>query len=138
MLTPQTSPETSSFAVSRSPISPCTPFGALTATASRQLVSPCTASPISAHSTSTCQTCGATFSGTHQHRASNLKRHERTMHRQRSKLKCSEEGCDVEFSRSDNLRKHKKTAHGIEDPLKRESHGKSKRPSDLKEIIVWI
>ena len=136
-LTPQSSPESASFAVSRSPISPCTPFRTSTTT-KLQLISPSTPSPIPAQEASTCVTCGASFTGTHQHRASNLKRHERTMHKRRSKLICSEEGCEVEFNRSDNLRKHKKTAHGIEEPLIRKTHGKKRRSSDLKEITAWI
>lgn len=137
-LTPQSSPESSSFGVSRSPISPCTPFRTSITTNSLTLISPSTPSPTSTQATSTCLTCGASFTGSQQHRASNLKRHERTMHKRRSKLVCSEGGCEVEFSRSDNLRKHKKTAHGIEEPLKRKAHGKKRRSSDLKEITTWI
>ena len=137
-LTPQSSPESSSFAVSRSPISPCTPFRTSITTNSLTLISPNTPSPTAIQATSTCLTCGASFTGSQQHRASNLKRHERTMHKRKSKLVCSERGCEVEFSRSDNLRKHRKTAHGIEEPLKRKGHGKKRRSSDLKAITTWI
>lgn len=136
--TPATSPETNAFAIAPSPISPCTPTHDTKASKLQALVSPCTPSPKTALNTSVCSRCGATFTGNPQHRTSNLKRHERTMHRRRSKLSCPETGCGVEFSRSDNLRKHRKTTHGIEEPLKRQSRGKSRRPSDLKEITTWI
>lgn len=136
--TPTTSPETCAFAIAPSPISPCTPVQGRATSNPSCLVSPCTPSPITAMNTSVCSRCGATFTGNHQHRTSNLKRHERTMHRRRSKLLCPEAGCGVEFSRSDNLRKHRKTAHGIEEPLRRQSRGKTRRPSDLKEITTWI
>ncbi|KAL8824075.1 MAG: hypothetical protein Q9191_005322 [Dirinaria sp. TL-2023a] len=137
-LTPQSSPESSSFAVPRSPISPCTPFRSPISANPFTLISASTPSPTSTQATSTCLKCGASFTGSQQHRASNLKRHERTMHKRGAKLVCAEGGCGVEFSRSDNLRKHKKTAHGIEEPLRRKSHGKRRRSSDLKEITTWI
>lgn len=136
--TPTTSPETSAFAIAPTLISPCTPSHGRGARNPSCLVSPCTPSPTTASNTSVCSRCGATFTGNHQHRTSNLKRHERTMHRRTSKLLCPETGCGVEFSRSDNLRKHRKTAHGIEEPLRRQSRGKTRRPSDLKEITTWI
>ena len=136
--TPQSSPETSSFSIPHSPISPCTPFGTLATVTSMAIVSPCTPPPPTAPSTSSCANCGATFTGSHQHRTSNLRRHERTMHRRRSKLVCPQEGCGVEFSRSDNLRKHRKTAHGLEEPLDKKSKRMARKPSDLKEITTWI
>ena len=136
--TPATSPETCAFAIAPSPISPCTPVRGIAKSSLPCLVSPCTPSPTTAINTSVCSRCGATFTGNPQHRTSNLKRHERTMHRRRSKLLCPEVGCGVEFSRSDNLRKHRKTAHGIEEPFMRKSRGKTRRPSDLKEITTWI
>ena len=138
LTTPSTSPETSAFAIAPSPVSPCTPAQGIVKSTVHAPLSPCTPSPKTAPNTSVCSHCSATFTGNPQHRTSNLKRHERTMHRGRSKLLCPESGCGVEFSRSDNLRKHRKTAHGIEEPVRRQSRGKARRPSDLKEITTWI
>ena len=89
-------------------------------------------------STSMCPTCHASFSGNLQYRTSNLRRHERTVHRRLSKLLCPEPGCGVECGRSDNLRKHMRTAHGIEEPVRRQVRGKRRRGSEVAEITNWI
>ena len=89
-------------------------------------------------STSMCPTCNAAFSGNLQYRTSNLRRHERTVHRRLSKLLCPEPGCGVECGRSDNLRKHMRTAHCIEEPMRRQVRGKRRRGSEVAEITNWI
>ena len=85
-----------------------------------------------------CPTCNAAFSGNLQYRTSNLRRHERTVHRRLSKLLCPEPGCGVECGRSDNLRKHRRTAHGVEEPVRRQVRGKRRRGSEVAEITNWI
>ena len=88
--------------------------------------------------TSLCHICNAAFSGNLQYRTSNLRRHERTVHRRLSKLLCPEPGCGVECGRSDNLRKHRRTAHGVEEPVRRHVRGKRRRGSEIAKITNWI
>lgn len=52
--------------------------------------------------------CSATFTGTY--RASNLRRHQRTLH-EREKVKCLYAGCEKRFPRSDNMAVHMESAH---------------------------
>lgn len=108
----------------------------------RQAVSAASTSPPSptnaTSNTSLCHICNAAFSGNLQYRTSNLRRHERTVHRRLSKLLCPEPGCGVECGRSDNLRKHRRTAHGVEEPTRRHVRGKRRRGSEVAEITNWI
>ena len=122
--TPQVSPEKPVFTIPPAdpplPIAPASP------------ISP------SSRNSSVCLNCNASFTCNLQYRTSNLRRHERTVHRRSSKLLCPEPGCGVECGRSDNLRKHRKTAHGIEEPKGRQVRGKRRRGSEVAEITNWI
>ena len=71
--------------------------------------------PISNSETTHCQSCQATFTGTLQHRRSNLKRHMRTSRRHsgHAALKCPELGCNSTLMRTDNLAKHLQSQHGL-------------------------
>ena len=60
-----------------------------------------------------CTQCKTTFTGTRQHRESNLKRHMNDKHKQ-IQLDCTE--CDKKFGRTDSRRRHRLSAHGIDDP----------------------
>ena len=124
--TPQVSPEKPIF----------------TLPSAEQAVSTASTSPSSptnaTSNTSLCHICNAAFSGNLQYRTSNLRRHERTVHRRLSKLLCPEPGCGVECGRSDNLRKHRRTAHGFEEPMRRHVRGKRRRGSEVAEITNWI
>lgn len=62
---------------------------------------------------SRCEICKTTFSGSKRDRSSNLRRHMRDIHGQRSRLFCPEEDCDRSYSRSDNLLKHRRASHGF-------------------------
>ena len=124
--TPQVSPE--------KPIFTLPPAGQAVPTASASPPSPTNATS----KTSLCHICNAAFSGNLQYRTSNLRRHERTVHRRLSKLLCPEPGCGVECGRSDNLRKHRRTAHGVEEAVRRHIRGKRRRGSEVAEITNWI
>ena len=126
LTTPQVSPE--------KPIFTLPPAEQAMSTASTSPPSPTNATS----NTSLCHICNAAFSGNLQYRTSNLRRHERTVHRRISKLLCPEPGCSVECGRSDNLRKHRRTAHGVEEPTRKHVRGKRRRGSEVAKITDWI
>ena len=63
-----------------------------------------------------CDMCSKSFSGTRQHRESNLKRHMNDIHQLGMRLCCMEPGCGKMCGRADNLRSHRLKVHGIDDP----------------------
>ena len=85
--------------------------------------------PIPDSETTHCSSCGATFTGTPQHRRSNLKRHMRTSRRHgaHAALKCPESGCKSTLMRTDNLAKHLETQHGFSRLLDRQDPEKRSR-----------
>ena len=69
-----------------------------------------------------CDMCSKSFSGTRQHRESNLKRHMNDIHQLGLRLRCMEPGCGKLCGRADNLRNHRLKVHGIDDPRIRPSN----------------
>ncbi|KAL8926431.1 MAG: hypothetical protein Q9208_002974 [Pyrenodesmia sp. 3 TL-2023] len=61
--------------------------------------------------TSLCPICDTPFTGTFQHRMSNLNRHIKYKHRGLGKFRCQTEGCNKEYTRPDNLLKHQRVKH---------------------------
>ena len=87
-----------------------------------------------------CSFCPATFTGTPQHRRSNLKRHMRTArrHSAHAALKCPESGCARTLMRTDNLAKHLQSQHGISASSDRQDHIKrSNRVTNLELLSMW-
>ena len=76
-----------------------------------------------------CDICSKSFSGTRQHRESNLKRHMNDIHQQGLRLCCKEPGCSKMCGRADNLRSHRLKIHGIDDPRVRPSSSTRHRKS---------
>lgn len=77
-----------------------------------------------------CHLCNQPFKGDHQNRASNVRRHLKTVHHQGQLLTCGEPGCSKVCGRADNLRKHRLSAHNIQDPIRRPiSSKRSRRPT---------
>ena len=96
--------------------------------------------PIPNSETTRCSSCGATFTGTPQHRRSNYKRHMRTSrrHSAHAALQCPKSGCKSTLMRTDNLAKHLQSQHGVsrfldrQDPIKRD-----RRVGDLELLSMW-
>ena len=76
-----------------------------------------------------CDMCSKSFSGTRQHRESNLKRHMNDIHQLGLRLCCTEPGCGKMCGRTDNLRSHRLKVHGIDDPPARPSNSTRHRKS---------
>lgn len=76
-----------------------------------------------------CDMCSKSFSGTRQHRESNLKRHMNDIHQLGLRLCCTEPGCRKMCGRADNLRSHRLKVHGIDDPRVRPSNSTRHRKS---------
>ena len=76
-----------------------------------------------------CDMCSKSFSGTRQHRESNLKRHMNDIHQLGLRLCCTEPGCGKMCGRADNLRSHRLKVHGIDDPRVRPSNSTRHRKS---------
>ncbi len=86
-----------------------------------------------------CPSCNKPFKGSAQNRASNLKRHRKTVHHEGELLSCAEPGCEKVCGRSDNLRKHRWTAHNIRDPVKQPSSSKRRRKCPIPLTNVpWL
>ena len=86
-----------------------------------------------------CSSCGAKFTGTPQHRRSNLKRHMRTSRRHSgpAALKCPESGCKSTLMRTDNLAKHLQSQHGITRSSDRQDIKRSRRVTDWELLSMW-
>ena len=71
-----------------------------------------------------CDMCSPprSFSGSRQHRESNLKRHMNDIHQQGVRLCCPESGCSKRCGRADNMRSHLLKMHGIDPPRLRPSN----------------
>ena len=97
-------------------------------------------SPIPNSETTRCSSCGATFTGTLQHRRSNYKRHMRTArrHSAHAALQCPISGCKSTLMQTDNLAKHLQSQHGVsrllnrQDPIKRD-----RRVGNWEWLSMW-
>ena len=85
---------------------------------------------------SRCHLCPATFTGTPQHRRSNLQRHMRTSRRHSGQggFKCPEQGCVSTLMRTDNLSKHLQTIHGFSSPEERQDAIRRSRDMSSQDL----
>lgn len=105
-----------------------------TAIAPSPVSSNCTTASLQQDNKAHCEWCSKSFSGTRQHRESNLKRHMNDVHQQGSRLICSEPGCGKKCGRADNLRNHRLKMHGIDDPRSRPSNPRRLRKSTRRRM----
>lgn len=128
----------STGSISDDPNLTCSPFATVSASTSPETAvattpssATYTVSPSSEKNKAYCELCSKSFSGTRQHRQSNLKRHMNDVHQQSLRLLCSEPGCGKRCGRADNLRNHRLKVHGIDDPRVRPSNSK-RQPRSAK------